>query len=326
MAASVLAQGLWVLLVHRHHRRAYCSSGILIAFLHLPLIMPWVRIFVRHVSPNAVKTAVEVGERLGFSWLALPYTFFAYSAGFSLGPSVAELHEERGITFLLQFLPSIAVVGTLYGALLIIGIRAVYKQFSPQSVLLCLLGLGIPFTVLIVLSLLTRFTFNARYTIVAFPYFCLFVGAALAFLWYRRSLLGAVTSLMLIGLCAVSLVNHFYNSHYAKENIRAAVALWRHSNSHEPLFSASTAGGTRDAINRYLQESERPHHIPLGGSKDIVKRIRDFFSTHPSSSAYIILARDWHQVRERAIRQAFPISQEQTLPGVKVLRITRGPG
>jgi hypothetical protein len=258
--------------------------------------------------------------------MSVPYTFFAYGAGYSLGPSVAALHEERSVAFLLHFLPSIAAVGLLFGLLLLIGVWAVCKQCSRKSLLLCLLGLGIPLGGLTVLSLLTRFSFNARYTIVALPYFYLLVGAGLAFLWQRQPPVGAVATLVLVGLCGLSLHNHFFSPYYAKEDVRAAVAFWRQTAAQEPLFSVSPAGGIRDTVNRYLTVAERPQHTSLGDNRQIVQQLHTFFSTSSAASATIIVARDWHQMRARAIRQAFPISHEQAWPGATVLRITRGPG
>jgi uncharacterized membrane protein len=323
MALGVLAQGLWVLLVHRRHLLAYCTSGAAVACLFLPLALRWMRFVMNRVGSAEIEAAAEVGGRLGFSWMALPYTFFVYSAGYALGPSVAELHEQRSLTFLLPFLPSIAAVGAIFGTLLILGVWALRKQCSRPSLLLCLLGLAVPLGALTVLSLLTHFTFNARYTIVAFPYFCLLVGTALAILWRYRPALGGMATLALVGLCTLTLVNHFYAPRYAKEDVRAAVTLWRRAASHEPLLSVSPAGGVHDAINRYLTAPERTQHVPLGGSKKVVERIHHVFSTHAAPSAYVVLARDWQQAREQAIRQAFPLRQEYTFPGVKVLHIAK---
>jgi uncharacterized membrane protein len=329
MPLGVLAQGLWLLLVHRRQLRAYCTSGVVSVLLALPIILPWVGFFVRRVHATKIPAVVDVadsGARLGFSWMAVPYTFFAYSAGYSLGPSLADLHEERSVAFLFHFLPSIAAVGLLFGTLLIVGIWAVYKQFSLSTLLLCVLGLTIPLGGLTVLSLLTRFAFNARYTIVALPYFCLLVGAGLAFLWYRKPPVGAVATLALVGLCILSLGNHFFIPYYAKEDVRAAVTFWRQTASHEPLFSVSPAGGIRDTVNRYLTAAERAQYTPLGGNQPVVERLHTFFSTSAASAVSIIVVRDWHEVRERAIRQAFPVHHEQVFPGGKVLRITRVPG
>jgi hypothetical protein len=207
-----------------------------------------------HVWHSVVDIA-DSGARLGFSWMPVPYTFFAYSAGYSLGPSLADLHEERSMAFLLHFLPSIAAVGLLFGTLLIIGIWAVSKQFARSSLLLCLLGLTLPL-----------------------------------------------------------------------EDVRAAVTLWRQTAAHEPLFSVSPAGGIRDTVNRYLTAAERPLHTPLGGNQPVVERLHTFFSPSPVAAASVIVVRDWHQRRERAIRQAFPLRHELAFPGVKVLRITSTPG
>jgi hypothetical protein len=129
-----------------------------------------------------------------------------------------------------------------------------------------------------------------------------------------------------VGLCTLSLGNHFFIPYYAKEDVRAAVTFWRQTASHEPLFSVSPAGGIRDTVNRYLTTAERPQYTPLGGNLPVVERLHTFFSTSAASAVSIIVVRDWHEVRERAIRQAFPVRHEQVFPGVKVLRITRAPG
>ena len=53
----------------------------------------------------------------------------------------------------------------------------------------------------------------------------------------------------------------------------------------------------------------------------MVAKTREFFVTHDVSSAYVLLARDWHQAREKEIRNAFTITYEPVYPGVKLLRI-----
>jgi hypothetical protein len=191
MVLGVMVQLLWVLLCHRQHLLAYGASSAAAVLLCLPLAAWWMGFFFRRVDIASVNIGVAFEERLGF--VALPYTLFAYGAGFSLGPSVAELHENRSLSFLLQFLPIIVAIGVIFGTLLIIGIVVLHKRFGVTSLLLCVLGLGVPFGGVAMLSVLTRFPANARYPIVAFPYFCILIGTALAFICRKN-----------IGGCAIS--------------------------------------------------------------------------------------------------------------------------
>jgi uncharacterized membrane protein len=319
MAFGVMAHLMWVLLYHRQCLLSYGASSAAAVLLCLPLAAPWMSFFFRRVSIASVSTGAVVGERLGFSWAALPYTLFVYGAGFSLGPSVAEPHEQRSLSFLLQFLPSILVVGILFGTLLAIGIVVLHKRFGAASLVLCLLGFGVPLGGVTILSLLTRFPPNARYTIVAFPYFCMFIGTAVAYVCRKHTWAGTLTMAALLGVSAASLSNHFFNPYYAKEDVRAAVAFWRAASTHEPLY---LAGGARNTVDRYLEGSERERYF-LIGRRRVVEQINAFFSTHSTSSAYIILVRDWHEILEQAIRSAFVVDHVQAYPGTKILRIHR---
>ena len=129
MGLSAMVQCLWVWWQHPRARWAYCASGLLVALLCLPLIMPWLGYFLYRVGSVGGHVAAESGGRSGSAWAALPYTFFVYGAGFSLGPSVAELHEQRSVRFLLQYLPSIVTVGVVFGSLLVVGMGSIPQAF-----------------------------------------------------------------------------------------------------------------------------------------------------------------------------------------------------
>ena len=252
MGLAVSAQGLWILLCHRRRLWAYCILGGVVTILCLPLVFQWGGLFFTSAEKTLAGVEVPFEKRGGFSWLALPYTFFVYSAGFSLGPSVAELHEERSVQYLVQFLPIIVLVGSIYGVLLVLGVVALRRQIGTESLALCLLGLVAPLLGVTILSLMTRFPFNPRYTIVAFPYFCLLAGGALAFLWQKNRWAGIVTLCAVLGVSTASLANLFFNPYYAKEDVRSAVALWRTLSKHELLIVCSSAGGVKDAVSYYL--------------------------------------------------------------------------
>ena len=217
-------------------------SGGCAAVSTLGFVVPLGKSFSEYDSQSAKDTLGSVSS--GFSWEVLPYTFFVYSTGFSLGPSVAELHENRSLGFILQFLPLLLTVGIIVGTLLVIGIWALYKQYGARCVVFCLLGLVLPLGGAVLFSLMPRGLFNVRYTILAFPYFCTFVGSALAVVLQEKpGSLGWWPGLPCWGLVWPHWPTTFTNPRYAKEDIKAAVAAWRSLAPHEYLLSA-VPGGT----------------------------------------------------------------------------------
>lgn len=169
---------------------------------------------------------------------------------------------------------------------------------------------------------ISSFSFNVRYTIIVFPYFCLLAGAAAVYLGRQRMWLGALALIALTSLSAFSLVNYFGEPRYGKTDLRTAVAQWRAADAPGDLLSVSPSGGVRDAINRYLSPAERKGHTPLGGG-ETVDKVRTFFDTHEARHVYILFARDWHRRREAAVREAFTVLSEQTFVGTKLLKVAR---
>jgi hypothetical protein len=209
-------------------------------------------------------------------------------------------------------------VAVVFSVLLVTGIFVMYKRFGPRPLVFCLLGLSVPLAGALLYSTTSRGTFNVRYTVIAFPYFCLFVGTALAYVASANRVLGTAAVLAVIAISSASLYNHFANPRYAKEDIRSAVAFWRQADDNEPLLAIGSHYPTR----RYVGASEAKRLFFIGG-KDIVPRIEQVFLAQNISSAYVVLARDWNKASERGIRNAFPNTLERSFPGAKVFRISR---
>jgi uncharacterized membrane protein len=324
MALTLMAHFVWLLLYHRDRLAVHTATGAIVLLLFLPwtFSLPWVRGFVDRVSAHGLGAGAPVGSqaafRAGFSWESIPYTFFAYSSGFSIGPTVAELHENRSLAFILQFAPEILFVAVVFGALVVVGIYALYKLFGLRSTNFCLLGLSIPILGALLYALAPRATYNVRYVVVGFPFFCIFLATGLTAIFQKYRPAGVAFLLGVLAISSTSLTNHFFNPRYAKEDIRSAVAFWRSVSKAEPLLSYQSY----PVVYAYLRESENGLHSQLGG--DVVSRINFFFSKTESPSIYILLARDWRQIKEKVIRSAYRIDNEQSYPGVKILKIARG--
>ena len=320
MGLALAAQFLWVLLFQRRYMLFITISGLAVLLLFLPwaFILPFVGRFARSVSSAGLTVAPASAGRAGFTVAAVPYTFFVYSAGFSLGPTVAELHGNRSLQFLLGFLPSILTVLGVFGALASAGVVVMYKRFGIRSLVFLLLGLAVPLAGAVVYSLTPRGTFNARYTVIAFPYFCILIGTSLAYISSRKKILGAGAMVAVVGISSVSLYNHFADPRYAKEDVRSAVRFWRQEATAEPLLAI----GSTWPAKRYAGVSTAERLFFVGG-KDIVAAIDRVLAAQQSSSAFVVLSRDWNQTREIAIRNAFRGAQERSYPGVKVFKIHR---
>lgn len=310
MAFGVLAHALWMLMYHRRRLRSYSVS----LALAVCLFFPW-WLFHALASPARMQ---RPDAMTGASWGALPYTVFSYAVGFSLGPSVRELHEEHSLQFVLQFLPVIGGVGLLYALLLATGLWEAWKSWGRPALMLCLLGLCMPLFGALVPSLISWPLFTVRYTISASPYFCLFIGTGLACGYRKNALIGMVGGLAVLGVSAWSLHNYFTNPRYAREDIRAAVSVWQRSTHATFLFSNQPL-----AVQRYLEGNAAPRYRSLATVSDITVQTRQAFATRTAMWVHVILIRDWHQQYEQALRQEFPLHEEYVAPGVKLFRIDR---
>jgi uncharacterized membrane protein len=322
MALALAAQLLWVVVYQRQHLLPIIASGFAVALLFLPwaLFLPWLTRFARNVTAHGLVLELASDGRAGFTWAAVPYTLFVYSAGFSLGPSVAELHADKSLPFILAFLPSITVVMSISVVLLGIGIWAINKCYGARAAMFCLLGLFVPLIGTAVYSLTPNATFNVRYAVTAFPYFCLLVGTAAASLARANKTFSALAVAALIGISAASLYNHFTNPRYAKEDIRSAIAFWRQTGGDEALLVI----GSIYPAHRYVAAADAKHLFLIGtSSNEIVPRIEQVFLKQNTTSGFVVLARDWDRSSETAIRNTFAGTLERSFPGVKVFRISR---
>jgi 4-amino-4-deoxy-L-arabinose transferase-like glycosyltransferase len=192
-------------------RRASVALGIAALFF-----LPWV--FV--VMASAMH---EAGFYKPIGLFTVPYTFYAFSVGYSLGPSVADLHTLwQGFAVLSHLGAGVFLTAVFFGAAVLAGIAKLPSLPRRFSLLVaCLLVL--PVLLAIGVTLFTRVDFNARYAILGQPAYLLIVAMGLLSLRPRalRLLVGAG----LLSVTAASLFNYYTNTAYAKEDTRSAYRL-----------------------------------------------------------------------------------------------------
>lgn len=325
---GLLGQAIWVAAAHRSRLKPFLASAVGGALLFLPMV---------HFFLERVGNLKSPYGGAGASLLSLPYSFFVYSIGLSIGPSVAELKLDRSAGALAPYWPEIVGVGVLFGALCLAGIVAAPRRGTGGRTLL-LTGLLTPLVGVSLAAFLPNMTFNVRYTAWAFPFFCVILGLGLEAAWRRSRALGAIAALAVAVAFAVSNVARHTNPRVAKEDVRDAVAAWRAAPGPSLLFSYNGS----PTVERYLTSGEEAWHVPIWGRHAAERRIGAILAEVgdttqvdarvPRDSVYVLLARDWSGIVERDVRDTFPVVATREFPGAVSLltlevpvRVTHAP-
>jgi 4-amino-4-deoxy-L-arabinose transferase-like glycosyltransferase len=160
-----------------------------------------------------------------FTPVALPYSVFAMGYGLTLGPSLKALHLDPTAGRFLRHAHLVIPAGVALAAALLLGlVRAARNRLT--------LGLIVSITITVFagasLSALWNIKpYTVRYISVILPVFVVVMGAGIGRLprWPRAALAGVI-----ILMCGVSLVSHYFDPEHWKEDVRSAA---RYIEEHE---------------------------------------------------------------------------------------------
>jgi 4-amino-4-deoxy-L-arabinose transferase-like glycosyltransferase len=165
---------------------------------------------------NVVKGKIRPSREL--SAAVVPYTFFAFSVGFSLGPSVRELHGSRSLATLLDHGSTLLPLMAIFGTLFLFGIITLWQEDKASAFLVSwLVG---PIVGTLVLVALTNLSYNVRYAAAALPAYTLILAAAVT-AFRRRGVQVALLSTLLF-TNGLALAHYYYDPQYAREDSRSA--------------------------------------------------------------------------------------------------------
>jgi mannosyltransferase len=170
-------------------------------------------------SPLERSKGLSSGGSREFTPAVLPYTFFAFSSGFSLGPSTEELHTSRSVAALAPHALVLSALLVLFGGLFLVGIIDIWRR-QPDTGLLVTLWLAVPMLVVFGISGLTDMTYNVRYVAMTFPAFVFIVVSGV--LKFKLPVVRSALVCAVILVNGVALANYYYDSRYAREDARAA--------------------------------------------------------------------------------------------------------
>jgi hypothetical protein len=266
-------------------------------------------ISVRHTPDQEVQRVFDLAS-------TIPYTFFAFSTGFSLGPSVPELHLSRSITTLRDDAPVVIPVGILFASLFVLGLMQLRRHSGTASFVL--LWLGVPIALVFMASAMTSFgVYNVRYVGVALPAYLLILAAGICDLRQPKIQFGLLAAVLIVN--GLALGNYYFDTRYARADARAAAQY---------LESALEAGDVIVAVGnpmalRYYYKGGLPIHvIDARGAKGsvVAQNLRELANAH--NRLWLVEIRAWEtdpQARVKAgLENLARPGDHKTFPGVEI--------
>ncbi len=220
----------------------------------LVCLSPWLERFWRHrVEPSGALTlrSVAAEERLRGETtsplLGIPYTYFVFSLGYSLGPSLDELRADPMAPPSALEAVLIAAAGLAFGVAAWIGAGRLWSL--PSGRLWLALAIA-PVLLTFVVSTRNLKVFNPRYACAAFPAYLVVVAHGLAALrdGPRRRALQTLVAAGVLLPTGVSLAQYETSPRYWKEDARALSA---HLRSHVGPDDLIFFVGTDEPLQQY---------------------------------------------------------------------------
>jgi mannosyltransferase len=210
------------------------------------LFLPWFwmaatrNINFEHVTATG---EIPVTERLRgestFSWFGLPYTAFVFFAGYSLGPSLTELHEAPRPATVLPHLPVVLPLAAGVLLLVVAGYRELSRNGFQRN--LVILWIVLPLLSVVLLALRNAKVFNPRYLAIALPLILAVMGLGSARLSRSSRWALAAAWLLVLVPTAVSLSNYYRGGKYGREDMRGVAAALEEAATKDDLIIAQGA-------------------------------------------------------------------------------------
>lgn len=213
---------------------AVCLVAVLFAPFGIVGVMGWVS--VDEVAERVTLAPAAAEEELvrgstTFTPMAVPYSVFAMTYGYSLGPSTRELHVLDPLEAYAPHLWLVVPAGVVAAVVLVAGLLSLCRERRRVLFSVCLALT--PLAGAAILGLFNVKPYNVRYVAVVFPVLMAIMGAGVARLGRRGVLLWGVVVLF----CLVSVWGYYFDPRHAREDIRG--------------------------VARYVEANERPGDVVL---------------------------------------------------------------
>jgi 4-amino-4-deoxy-L-arabinose transferase-like glycosyltransferase len=319
--------------------RSRWSAALLYVALVTLALSPWITYhLVRRLGwlewgrlvPGRTAGADEAPLRgdTTFSWFGIPFTFYVLSVGYSLGPSLRDLHAGGArLATLLPWAPGILASALTFGMLALVGFFALAEPQPPATrsrrALLAAVIL-VPIVAVAWFALSNFKVYNPRYVAVALPaYLCLLAAGWVSLARPARLLAGAAVLL----LFAVSHLHQGWGSRYAKDDFkRATRALDAYVAPQDVLIAA----GNFSPLEYYWRDREPvPVVYWAGYARDERMEPRFRALMNPAGPTWLVISRT-HDLDpagrfETWVRRTWG-EPAGVFPGVRIYRLEAAPG
>nr|MBC8424145.1 hypothetical protein [bacterium] len=300
-------------------RRSWLTAFGLVALVALPWLLQasgyW---YVGRLAPGGGGGLQPVGSTSLNVWV-YPFTVYAMFYGFTLGPTLAELHRPDRLALVKAGLPLLAPAGLLAGGLFLHGLL----RLPSRARLTLVIWLLVPVLVLTALRLADVKTFTPRYLATLLPLVICLAALGVSRLPRRAA---AVVGVAWLVLTVWSTGNYHLASRYARDDVRAA-AVW--VADHDRAGDAVLVPVVTDVFALYYDGAGEvkdfwrcPHVDDLATARGLVaERVGD------ATRAWLVLSRsealdpDHHLIA--ALDELGHVDTDRTFPGVRLLRVVR---
>jgi uncharacterized membrane protein len=320
-SAVFLLFSQWIfLIITRKTNPAVIKRFLAYQSLVFVAVTPWlVGIITKLASSPAWVGLSNVGRPNysgNFPLAAIGYIPFTFSVGYSVGPSISELHESLALNQLVPHALLLAPLLLVFGATFTNGLR--FLRRHGQKFLLLILLLIVPIISVITLSMVSKMPLNVRYTMTAFPSFILLVGSGIAGFEDKRTKIVVLALIVLAS--AYSLYNYYFNDKYAKEDSRSVASY---------IMTKSQAGdvilvtSSREPLNYYYKGNLTVtglYATETASKEKMNEAIRRKTAGH--SRVWLVLFRTWEIGSGDSVREYFDgnhsLADERAFSGVRV--------
>ncbi|MBI5837823.1 MAG: glycosyltransferase family 39 protein [Candidatus Eisenbacteria bacterium] len=231
-------------------------------------VSPWLWQLSQAVDWRILFMHVPASDRLeravGMTWLAVPYTFFTFCLGFSMGPSPRELHGARSLPVFAHHLWWMIPAAVFFAWLTVRGIQRLSRRRNAFVLVMC--WLFVPLVLTLYITMRNVKVFNPRYVAVSLP--ALFLVWTEALLTLRRRWVAWAAGVVLAAFWGAALFQHYYDPAYDKDDVRGAGAyVARHWKEGDFVLTA----GAATPIRFYLPRHYPSGHFWLGFAADTVR-------------------------------------------------------
>jgi 4-amino-4-deoxy-L-arabinose transferase-like glycosyltransferase len=327
-AAFLYATHAVIYLVRRGFSKRRLLHWVVASLLIAILISPWIyRIYVVIDVPSLIAPRspgeIPVDHRLRgettFTPAAVPYLFYTFSVGFTLGPSLRELHTVTSMASVVrQYWGAILWVGLLFGSLGIAGARWIWMNNRNWAQAALYLLLPLAFVLLICWQ--NAKAFNVRYLLVSLPAFiCLIAAGIQSF----RPLVARVLSALVLITMLVSLGNYYFNARYAKEDVRGATRYLEETAGAADCLLVPTVTGVFEYYYRGNNLLYQYYSPAVGTAADAREQLQQLFEE--CSGVWYLRTREWDQDPNGILIETLGVEYDvadrvEEFDGVKLIR------